>query len=128
MLTYIVRRVLYSIPVLVTTTFLVFTFVSISGDPLGRLRANTQITAEQLHAIISVHQRATFFACKQLACGRVSVSVEVRPNGVPVERRDPARDDMVVSTARAREARLYSGHHRAASRSRSARLRSTPQR
>src|SRR5207302_8630511 len=51
MLTYIVRRVLYSIPVLVATSFLIFTFVSISGDPLGRLRANTQITAEQLHSI-----------------------------------------------------------------------------
>src|SRR5438128_856894 len=51
MLTYIIRRVLYSIPVLVATSFLIFTFVSISGDPLGRLRANTQITAEQLHSI-----------------------------------------------------------------------------
>src|SRR5438132_6960603 len=51
MLTYIVRRVLYSIPVLVATSFLIFTFVSISGDPLGRLRANTQITREQLHSI-----------------------------------------------------------------------------
>src|SRR5919204_3693511 len=51
MLTYILRRFLYSIPVLVATSFLIFTFVSISGDPLGRLRANTQITREQLHAI-----------------------------------------------------------------------------
>jgi peptide/nickel transport system permease protein len=51
MLTYILRRILYSIPVLVATSFLIFTFVSISGDPLGRLRANTNITAEQLHAI-----------------------------------------------------------------------------
>jgi peptide/nickel transport system permease protein len=51
MLTYILRRILYSIPVLVATSFLIFTFVSISGDPLGRLRANTNITAERLHAI-----------------------------------------------------------------------------
>jgi peptide/nickel transport system permease protein len=51
MLTYIVRRILYSIPVLVATSFLIFTFVSISGDPLGRLRANPNITAEQIHAI-----------------------------------------------------------------------------
>ena len=51
MLTYIVRRLLYSIPVLVATSFLIFTFVSISGDPLGRLRANPNITAEQIHAI-----------------------------------------------------------------------------
>ena len=51
MLTYIVRRVLYSIPVLVATSFLIFTFVSISGDPLGRLRANPNITAAQFHSI-----------------------------------------------------------------------------
>ena len=51
MLTFIVRRILYSIPVLVATSFLIFTFVSVSGDPLGRLRANPNITAEQIHAI-----------------------------------------------------------------------------
>ncbi len=51
MLTYVARRVLYSIPVLVTTSFLIFTFVSVSGDPLGRLRASPNITAERLHAI-----------------------------------------------------------------------------
>jgi ABC-type dipeptide/oligopeptide/nickel transport system permease component len=51
MLTYIIRRVLYSIPVLFATSFLIFTFVSISGDPLGRLRANPNITQEQFHAI-----------------------------------------------------------------------------
>jgi len=50
-LTYVARRVLYSIPVLVTTSFLIFTFVSVSGDPLGRLRASPNITAERLHAI-----------------------------------------------------------------------------
>jgi peptide/nickel transport system permease protein len=48
---YIIRRVLYSIPVLVATSFLIFTFVSVAGDPLGRVRANPNITAEQLHAI-----------------------------------------------------------------------------
>jgi peptide/nickel transport system permease protein len=51
MLTYIVRRILYSIPVLVATSFLIFTFVSISGDPLGRIRANPSITAEQFASI-----------------------------------------------------------------------------
>ena len=51
MLTYIVRRLLYSIPVLVATSFLIFTFVSISGDPLGRIRANPSITAEQFASI-----------------------------------------------------------------------------
>src|SRR5947207_7635612 len=51
MLTYIIRRLLYSIPVLVATSFLIFTFVSISGDPLGRLRANPSITQQQIQAI-----------------------------------------------------------------------------
>jgi peptide/nickel transport system permease protein len=48
---FILRRVLYSIPVLLATSFLIFTFVSITGDPLGRIRANPNVTAEQLHAI-----------------------------------------------------------------------------
>src|SRR5438874_12405128 len=51
MLTYILRRILYSIPVLIATSFLIFTFVSITGDPLGRIRANPNITREQYHAI-----------------------------------------------------------------------------
>ena len=51
MLTYVLRRILYSIPVLVATSFLIFTFVSVSGDPLGRLRANANITAKQIRAI-----------------------------------------------------------------------------
>jgi peptide/nickel transport system permease protein len=50
-LTYVARRVLYSIPVLVATSFLIFSFVSIAGDPLARLRANPNITHEQLEAI-----------------------------------------------------------------------------
>jgi ABC-type dipeptide/oligopeptide/nickel transport system permease component len=50
-LTYVVRRILYSIPVLVATSFLIFTFISVSGDPLARLRANPSITAKRLHAI-----------------------------------------------------------------------------
>jgi peptide/nickel transport system permease protein len=50
-LAYVARRVLYSIPVLVATSFLIFSFVSIAGDPLARLRANPNITHEQLEAI-----------------------------------------------------------------------------
>jgi peptide/nickel transport system permease protein len=38
MLTYVVRRLLYSFVVLVVASFLVFTFVSVSGDPLAALR------------------------------------------------------------------------------------------
>ncbi len=51
MLAFIIRRILYSIPVLIATSFLIFTFVSVTGDPLGRVRANPNITKSQLHAI-----------------------------------------------------------------------------
>jgi peptide/nickel transport system permease protein len=38
MVSYVVRRLLYSVVVLLATSFLVFTFVSVSGDPLAALR------------------------------------------------------------------------------------------
>jgi peptide/nickel transport system permease protein len=50
-LTYITRRVLYSIPVLVLSTFLIFTFVSLAGDPRDNMRANpsfSQVTFKNL--------------------------------------------------------------------------------
>jgi peptide/nickel transport system permease protein len=50
-LAYVARRLLYSLPVLVATSVLIFSFVSIAGDPLARLRANPNITHEQLEAI-----------------------------------------------------------------------------
>jgi ABC-type dipeptide/oligopeptide/nickel transport system permease component len=43
-LTFITRRILYSIPVLVVSSFLSFTFVSLAGDPLAKLRLNPQIS------------------------------------------------------------------------------------
>ncbi len=51
MLTYITRRLLYSIPVLIVSSFLSFMFVSLAGDPLSRLRGNprlSQATVERL--------------------------------------------------------------------------------
>ena len=51
MLAYILRRLLYSVPVLAATSFLIFTAVSITGDPLGRVRANPNISTQQIHAI-----------------------------------------------------------------------------
>jgi peptide/nickel transport system permease protein len=50
-LTYITRRVLYSIPVLVLSTFLIFSFVSLAGDPRDNMRANpsfSQVTFKNL--------------------------------------------------------------------------------
>ncbi|HXY85101.1 MAG TPA: ABC transporter permease [Gaiellaceae bacterium] len=49
MLTFIVRRVLYSIPVLIVSSFLIFTFVSLAGSPLAKLRANPQFSQVTLH-------------------------------------------------------------------------------
>jgi peptide/nickel transport system permease protein len=44
MLTYIARRVLYSIPVLILSTFLSFAFVSLAGDPRQNLLANPKLS------------------------------------------------------------------------------------
>ena len=44
MLTYVVRRILYSIPVLIVSTFLIFTFVSLAGDPTANIRQNPQFS------------------------------------------------------------------------------------
>jgi ABC-type dipeptide/oligopeptide/nickel transport system permease component len=44
LLTYIARRFLHSIPILFLSSFLSFTFVSLSGDPLGQLRLNPQMS------------------------------------------------------------------------------------
>ena len=52
MLTYIVRRLLYSIPVLLVSTFLSFTFVSLAGDPVAKLRGNPRLPATTVHNII----------------------------------------------------------------------------
>ncbi|MGH2936289.1 MAG: ABC transporter permease [Gaiellaceae bacterium] len=49
MLTYIIRRVLYSIPVLVISSFLSFAFVSLAGNPLGQLRIVPNISQNTLN-------------------------------------------------------------------------------
>ncbi len=43
MLTYIVRRLLYSVVVLFAASFLVFTFVTVSGDPLAALATTPNV-------------------------------------------------------------------------------------
>jgi peptide/nickel transport system permease protein len=51
MATFVARRVLYSIPVLLVSTFLSFTFISLAGDPTANLRANPNfsvVTMERL--------------------------------------------------------------------------------
>ena len=51
MLTYIARRILYSIPVLFLSTYLSFIFVSYAGNPLGNLRSNPRIPANTLKLV-----------------------------------------------------------------------------
>jgi peptide/nickel transport system permease protein len=48
MLTYVVRRILYSIPVLLATSFLIFAGVTAIGDPLGALKVNPLISQQTI--------------------------------------------------------------------------------
>jgi peptide/nickel transport system permease protein len=50
-LTYVVRRVLSSVPVLLLASFLSFAFVSLAGDPLGQLRLQRGISQLTLHRL-----------------------------------------------------------------------------
>jgi|ERR1022692_649967 peptide/nickel transport system permease protein len=49
MLTFITRRLLYSVPVLVVSTFLSFTFVSLAGNPTAALLQNPSYSPVTLH-------------------------------------------------------------------------------
>jgi peptide/nickel transport system permease protein len=51
-LNYILRRLLYSIPVLVATSFIIFVFVSISGDPLAQVRMIPDVDQSSIQALI----------------------------------------------------------------------------
>lgn len=48
MLAYILRRILYSIPVLIAASFLIFTMVSAFGDPMSELRLNPLVSKQTL--------------------------------------------------------------------------------
>ena len=51
MLTYVIRRLLYSIVVLIAASMIIFTFVSVSGDPLGFLRTRPNISQQTIENI-----------------------------------------------------------------------------
>jgi peptide/nickel transport system permease protein len=55
MLTYVIRRLLYSIVVLIAASFIIFTFVSISGDPLAYLRMQPNVSQQTLQNITERH-------------------------------------------------------------------------
>lgn len=52
MITYIIRRLLYSIPVLIATSFIIFTFVTISGDPLAQVRQIPNVSQTTIDNLI----------------------------------------------------------------------------
>jgi len=52
MVTYILRRILYSIPVLFAASFLIFAFVAKASDPLQFLRMQPRISQETLQKIV----------------------------------------------------------------------------
>jgi peptide/nickel transport system permease protein len=52
MVTYIIRRLLYSTVVLVLASFLVFTFVTVSGDPLAGLRIAPNVSEQTVQNVI----------------------------------------------------------------------------
>jgi peptide/nickel transport system permease protein len=51
MLTYVVRRLLYSIPVLVAASFLTFTFVVLASDPFAVLEQNRNVSFETINRV-----------------------------------------------------------------------------
>ena len=51
MFTFILRRILYSIPVLFAASFLIFVCVSAVGDPLAALKLNPLISQQTLQNI-----------------------------------------------------------------------------
>jgi peptide/nickel transport system permease protein len=48
MLSYVIRRLLYSIPVLIAASFLTFTFVVLSSDPFAVLEQNRNVSFETI--------------------------------------------------------------------------------
>lgn len=51
MLTYVIRRLLYSVVVLVAASFIIFTFVSLSNDPLAFLKMQPNASQETIQNI-----------------------------------------------------------------------------
>ncbi len=52
MLSYVVRRLLFSVVVLVAASFLVFAGVSVSGDPLAQLRITPNLSQQSVQNVI----------------------------------------------------------------------------
>ncbi len=48
MLTFVIRRLLLSIPVLIATSFIIFMFVTLSGDPLAEIRMSPRVSQDTI--------------------------------------------------------------------------------
>jgi peptide/nickel transport system permease protein len=51
MLAYVARRAFYSIPVLIVSSFLSFTFISLAGDPSANIRASPNFSPQTLQLL-----------------------------------------------------------------------------
>jgi len=55
LLIYILRRLLYSVPVLWLASFIVFLLVTWKADPLAQIKLNPKLTREQVHHMVVEH-------------------------------------------------------------------------
>jgi peptide/nickel transport system permease protein len=55
MLTYIVRRLLYSVPVLLSASFIVFILVTWKADPLAQIKMNPKLQPEDIARMVHEH-------------------------------------------------------------------------
>jgi peptide/nickel transport system permease protein len=55
MLTYVIRRVLYGVPVIALSSFLIFVFVSTTTDPLETVRLNPRASRSSVDLVVEEH-------------------------------------------------------------------------
>jgi peptide/nickel transport system permease protein len=55
MLTYVIRRVLYGVPVIALSSFLIFVFVSTTTDPLETVRLNPRASRASVDLVVKEH-------------------------------------------------------------------------
>jgi peptide/nickel transport system permease protein len=55
MLTYVIRRLLYGVPVIVLSSFLIFVFVSTTTDPLETVRLNPRASKSSVDLVVREH-------------------------------------------------------------------------
>jgi oligopeptide transport system permease protein len=55
MLTYAIRRLLYGVPVIALSSFLIFVFVSTTTDPLETVRLNPRASKSSVDLVVKEH-------------------------------------------------------------------------